>query len=80
MGVTIDGLSERVRGEVITPDDAGYEEARKVYNAMIDRRPSVVVRCTSTDDVVAAVELRARERAPRGGSRRRSQRPRLRHR
>ena len=60
MGVTIDGLSERVRGEVITPDDAGYDEARKVYNAMIDRRPNVVVRCTSTDDVVAAVNY-ARE-------------------
>ena len=57
---TIDRLSEHVRGEVITPDDAGYEEARKVYNAMIDRRPSVVVRCTSTDDVVAAVNF-ARE-------------------
>ena len=60
MGVTIDGLSERVRGEVITPDDVGYDEARKVYNAMIDRRPNVVVRCTSTDDVVAAVNY-ARE-------------------
>ena len=60
MGVTIDGLSESVRGEVITPDDAGYEEARKVYNAMIDRRPNAVVRCTSTDDVVAAVNY-ARE-------------------
>ena len=70
MGVTIDGLSERVRGEVITPDDAGYEEARKVFNAMIDRRPSVVVRCTSTEDVVAAVNY-ARENeldlAVRGG-------------
>ena len=57
---TIERLSERVSGEVITPDDAGYEEARKVYNAMIDRRPNVVVRCTSTDDVVAAVNY-ARE-------------------
>ena len=81
MGVgTIDGLSERVRGEVITPDDAGYEEARKVYNAMIDRRPNVVVRCTSTDDVVAAVNYARENGLDRGGSRRRSQRSRLRHR
>ena len=67
---TIDGLSERVSGEVITPSDEGYEEARKVFNAMIDRRPSVVVRCTSTEDVVAAVNY-ARENeldlAVRGG-------------
>jgi FAD/FMN-containing dehydrogenase len=67
---TMDRLSERVSGEVITPEDAGYEEARKVFNAMIDRRPSVVVRCTSTDDVIAAVDY-ARENdldlAVRGG-------------
>ena len=68
---TIDRLSERVSGDVITPSDEGYDEARKVYNAMIDRRPSVVVRCTSADDVVAAVNY-ARENeldvAVRGGS------------
>jgi FAD/FMN-containing dehydrogenase len=57
---TIERLSDRVSGEVITPSDAGYDEARKVYNAMIDRRPNVVVRCTSTDDVVSAVNY-ARE-------------------
>ncbi|MGH2573006.1 MAG: FAD-binding oxidoreductase [Actinomycetota bacterium] len=67
---TIDQLRERVRGEVTTPGDEGYEEARKVYNAMIDRRPRVVVRCTSTADVMATVDF-ARENqldlAIRGG-------------
>ena len=71
MGVqTIDLLSEQVRGEVITPSDEGYEDARKVFNAMIERRPVAVVRCFETGDVVAAVNF-ARESqldvAVRGG-------------
>jgi hypothetical protein len=37
--VGIDQLREQVRGEVITPDDQGYEQARRVYSAMADRRP-----------------------------------------
>ena len=67
---TIEQLRERVRGDVITPRDEGYEEARKVYNAMIDRRPRVVVRCVNAGDVMAAVDF-ARENqldlAVRGG-------------
>ncbi|MGN6431479.1 MAG: FAD-binding oxidoreductase [Gaiellaceae bacterium] len=49
-------LRDRVRGETITPDDLEYDDARQVYNAMIDRRPRVVVRPLGADDVVAAVE------------------------
>jgi FAD/FMN-containing dehydrogenase len=68
--VTTEQLREQVRGEVIAPEDAGYEDARRVYNAMIDRRPRVVVRPANAGDVVAAVNF-ARENgldlAIRGG-------------
>ncbi|MGH2693566.1 MAG: FAD-binding oxidoreductase [Actinomycetota bacterium] len=57
---TIDELREQVRGDVITQDDEGYEEARRVYNAMIDRRPRVVVRPADVADVIATVSY-ARE-------------------
>jgi FAD/FMN-containing dehydrogenase len=56
--------------DLILPDDPRYDEARTVWNAAIDRRPAAIVRCTCTEDVVAAVRL-ARERgwpvAVRGG-------------
>src|SRR5436190_9640392 len=45
------------RGEIVAPDDAGYDEARKVYNAMIDRRPGLIARCVDAADVIAAVGL-----------------------
>ena len=48
-------LQERVAGQVIAAGDSGYDEARVVYNAMIDRRPQAVVRCTGVDDVRATV-------------------------
>ncbi|HXH96086.1 MAG TPA: FAD-binding oxidoreductase [Gaiellaceae bacterium] len=53
----VESLRGRVRGNVVTPDDPGYDEARRVYNAMIDRRPAAVVRCTSKEDVAAAVDF-----------------------
>jgi FAD binding domain/Berberine and berberine like len=42
-------------GQLIGRDDAGYDEARKVYNAMIDKRPALIARCAGPDDVVRAV-------------------------
>jgi FAD/FMN-containing dehydrogenase len=58
------------RGEIIRPEDEGYDTARAVFNAMTDRRPALVARCTGVVDVVAAVNF-ARENelvvAVRGG-------------
>lgn len=69
--LTMGQFRDRVRGETVTPEDSAYEDARRVYNAMIDRRPRVIVRCTDADDVVAAVNF-ARESqldlAVRGGA------------
>src|SRR5580698_11086946 len=53
-------LSGRFDGTIIGPDHPEYEDARLVWNAMVDRRPGLILRCTSTADVVAAVNV-ARE-------------------
>lgn len=51
----IAGLRGQIRGEVILIGDASYESARRVWNGNIDRRPALIVRCTSSDDVRHAV-------------------------
>ena len=64
------GTGSRLGGEVILPADPGYDDARAVHNGMIDRRPAVITRCRSTDDVVAALDYAQRsglEIAVRGG-------------
>ncbi len=50
-------LQSRVAGPVIGPGAMGYDEARQVYNGMIDRRPAAVARCTSQADVAAVLEV-----------------------
>jgi FAD/FMN-containing dehydrogenase len=54
-------LRKRFRGELLLPTDAGYEAHRRVWNAAIDRYPSLIARCTGTRDVVEVVKF-ARER------------------
>lgn len=53
----IDALRSTIRGEIVLPDDAAYDEARHVFNAMIDRHPAVIVRCADVADVISAVNF-----------------------
>lgn len=54
-------LAGRVKGQVVVPEDPAFEELRKVWNGMVDRRPAVIVRCTSAEDVVPALAFARRE-------------------
>ncbi|MEV6276140.1 FAD-binding oxidoreductase [Nocardia sp. NPDC051832] len=53
--IDLDSLRARLDGALVVPGDAGYDEARRVWNGAIDRRPLAVVRCASAEDVSAAV-------------------------
>jgi FAD/FMN-containing dehydrogenase len=70
LDASVQDFASRLRGELIRPGDAGYDAARKVYNAMIDKHPALIARCVDVSDVIAAVNF-ARERqltlAVRGG-------------
>lgn len=48
---TIDKLKQNLEGDVILPEDPRYDETRKIWNAMIDRNPAVIVQCTGANDV-----------------------------
>src|SRR5262249_12070671 len=47
----------QLRGNLIEPEDAGYQEARMVYNAMISRKPRLIAQCADVADVIAAVHF-----------------------
>jgi FAD/FMN-containing dehydrogenase len=49
------GLGEQLHDELLTPEHPAYDEARKLYNAMIDKRPALIARCRDAADVIAAV-------------------------
>src|SRR4051794_17286955 len=57
---TIQAFAVGQRGPVLRPGDAGFDEARRVWNGMIDRTPALIARCAGVADVIAAVNF-ARE-------------------
>lgn len=67
---TIDEFKASLRGELIQPGDAAYEEARKVYNGMIQKKPRLIARCTDVNDVITSVNFGRTNNLPiavRGG-------------
>jgi FAD/FMN-containing dehydrogenase len=66
----IESITANFRGDIYLPDDLGYDQARAVWSAMIDRRPALITRCRTVEDVVTAVKLAAAQDLPiaiRGG-------------
>jgi FAD/FMN-containing dehydrogenase len=66
----LEGLAAMFRGTLLTEDDPGYDEARRIYNGLIDRRPAVIARCSGVADVVAALGFAREHELPvavRGG-------------
>lgn len=57
---TLEALAASLRGDLLNAGDPGYDEARAVWNAMVDRRPGLIARCAGAADVIAAVNF-ARE-------------------
>src|ERR1700692_169802 len=53
----IDVLKQQFGGELLAPRHVQYDTARKVWNGMIDKRPALIARCTSTSDVIACIHF-----------------------
>ena len=55
--ISADELRGRLRGPLLLPGDAGYDESRSIWNAMIDRRPAAIARCAGVADIVACIDF-----------------------
>ena len=55
--VALADLRRGFAGRVLTGEDDGYDDARTLYNAMLDKRPGVIAQCASVEDVVAALRF-----------------------
>ena len=60
MQLNVSGLQNNIKGTIIQPQDKEYDEARKIYNAMIDKHPGLIIKCRDANDVVQSVNF-ARE-------------------
>ena len=54
---SLEALKTSLYGELLQPSDSGYDEARSVWNAMIDRRPALIARCRGVADVISCVNF-----------------------
>lgn len=59
----LSAFAESLRGEFLTPDAPGYDEARSIWNAMIDRKPGLIVRCQGASDIIKTVQFAREHRA-----------------
>ena len=50
-------LTKTFRGKLLQPNDAGYDDARRVHNGLVDKRPALIARCASAADIVEAVKF-----------------------
>lgn len=53
----VEELKAKLRGDLLLPDEDGYDKARSIWNGMIDKRPSLIVRCAGPADVIQAVKF-----------------------
>lgn len=53
----VDRFRQSLRGRIITRSDSDYDEARALYNGMIDKRPQLIAQCADAADVIAAVNF-----------------------
>src|SRR5256886_3708141 len=60
-------FANELHGEIVRPQDEGYDDARKIWNAMIDRRPALIVRCRDAEDVTRSIAFARDQELPLAG-------------